>query len=425
MRLLRGCVALLLTVGTWDGAARAEDMSDGKTMGTTWHATWHWRDASHDGVPKGVVADEIASILERIDSRMSTWKTDSEVSGFNRSQSTDWYSVSFETAFVVGRASELSLQTDGAFDITVQPLVRLWGFGAEAAQQPPSTEEVARVAEAVGWELVEARSDPPAIRKRKPNTTIDLSAIAKGYAVDCVGRHLESLRVTGYLVEVGGETRVSGEKADGTPWRLGVEEPVPGKRTVRQVLHLAGIPRGVATSGDYRNRRVWGGKSHSHTIDPRSHRPVSHELASATVVAEDGLTADAWATALVVLGARDGRRLARSAGVEVLFLLRREGTIVEQTTPGFAVATGAAATGGMSWLGTWAVTLLVIVLAVTGLSAGVIGRGRGLVGSCGGLALLCSDRDDPQCAACGIRDTVDNDAIGSGGRKAFGDAFRD
>tara|TARA_B100000029_G_scaffold222125_1_gene219874 strand:+ start:155 stop:583 length:429 start_codon:yes stop_codon:yes gene_type:complete len=142
-------------------------------------------------------------------------------------------------------------------------------------------------------------------------------------------------------------------------------------------------------------------------------------------VAEDGLTADAWATALVVLGARDGRRLARSAGVEVLFLLRREGTIVEQTTPGFAVATGAAATGGMSWLGTWAVTLLVIVLAVTGLSAGVIGRGRGLVGSCGGLALLCSDRDDPQCAACGIRDTVDNDAIGSGGREAFGDAFRD
>ena len=389
-------------------SAAAEETAGGDTMGTTWTARWHGTAQGTDPLPSVVVSDELHRILERVNRLMSTWRDDSEVSRFNASSSTDWFEVSPETARVVSRALEISAASDGAFDVTVSPLVQLWGFGSGGPRAAPGAAQLEAARRLVGSNKLTVRDRPPAIRKSDPGVTIDLSAIAKGYAVDLLGEFLESVFVSGYLVEVGGETRVKGSRPDGAAWRIGIEQPVAGLRRVRSVLSLGGPRRGVATSGDYRNRRTVAGRVVSHTLDPRSGRPIEHALAAVTVVAADCMTADAWATALMVLGPEQGLAVAKQHRVAAL-LLSREGTAIrEQSTDEYRAIESESAGGG--WWGTWLPVLVLVSLAVAGLSAGVLLRGRALVGSCGGLALMCRSRDDPLCAACGVPGVADEDA---------------
>ena len=395
-------VVVLLTSPVWaqGEVAPAAETLNGRTMGTTWTATWHGSRGNTDQVPVSVVADELQRLLERVDGMMSTWRDDSEISRFNSARSTDWFPVSHDTMRVMRRALEIADESGGAFDVTVSPLVDLWGFGADGQRQIPDGEQVAEAIRRVGWQKLEVRSDPPSVRKSEPEVTVNLSALAKGYAVDLLGIYLDSIAVAGYLVEVGGETRVQGNRADGSPWRIGIEEPVAGQRRVRQVLTVGGDTRSIATSGDYRNRRNVGGRMLSHTIDPRTGHPVAHNLAAVTVVAADCMTADALATTLMVLGPENGLAHARRHGVAALLLTRTGTTIHEQATDEFLALSGDG--GGGLW-GPWVPVLGLVVLAVCGLSAGVLLNGRGLVGSCGGLALMCDRREDPLCAACGVR----------------------
>jgi len=277
----------------------------------------------------------IEAELDRVNAWMSTYRRDSEISRFNRHESADWFPVSAETVHVVETARRVSVMTDGAFDVTVGPLVNLWSFGPETREpRVPPEAEIARRRARVGYRRIEIRDEPPALRKTRPDLTLDLSAIAKGFGVDQVAEALEKSGVSDYLVEIGGEVRARGVKSDGTAWRIGVEKPLPGRRELERVLEIR--DRAVATSGDYRNFFEVDGKRYGHTIDPRTGRPVEHELGAVTVVEQTCMRADALATALMVLGPEKGHDLAVARGWAALFQVRGQRGIEIRETPAFA-----------------------------------------------------------------------------------------
>ncbi len=311
----------------------------GATMGTVYTVKVVAPPAGLDGA---ALQPEIDAILGRITDRMSTWEPDSELSRFNASATTQWVAVSDETARVVREALAVSRLTEGAFDVTVGPLVDLWGFGAAPrSDESPSEAQVAAAREKVGYQRLHVREESPALRKDHPELRVDLSAIAKGYAVDQVAEHLESRGFGAYMVEVGGEVRARGPHPRGGPWRIGIEKPIAGGRSVQRVLHVE--DGGLATSGDYRNFVERDGQRLSHTIDPRSGRPVTHRLASVTVVADSCMRADALATGLLALGPEKAADLARREAIAALFLIRGEEGFREEATPqiGPALAEGA------------------------------------------------------------------------------------
>ncbi|RMG35975.1 MAG: FAD:protein FMN transferase, partial [Planctomycetota bacterium] len=296
--------------------------------------------------------------LQRIDRLMSTYRDDSEVSRFNAARTTDWFPVSRETAEVVQVALDVSRQTDGAFDVTVGPLVELWHFGrdndhaphvpsvkntassAEAdgvvrkAFEPPDSDEILAAKRHVGWNRLHVRLDPSALRKDDPQIQINLSAVAKGYAVDRVAEWLLENGVRSFLVEVGGEVRAGGGKPDGSPWVVGIEAPRADRREVFRRVPLR--DGALATSGDYRKFFEFNGRRFSHTIDPRTGMPVSPRVASVSVRHDECVWADAYATALMVLGPEDGPEFARMYGLTTLFILRSDGGFQTIATGAFA-----------------------------------------------------------------------------------------
>ncbi|MBX3438354.1 MAG: FAD:protein FMN transferase, partial [Planctomycetaceae bacterium] len=337
--------------------------------------------------------------------QMSLWRNDSELTQFNQSKSLEWMAVSPETARVVAAAIEISRATQGAFDPTVSPLVRLWNFGPDVERrQIPTDAELAEARRHVGTELLEVRLSPPALKKLDPDLHLDLNAIAKGDAVDRVADLLDTLSPGGYMVEIGGEMRTRGTKENGAPWSIGIEAPMADRRVVHSIVPLRDAA--LATSGNYRNFVEVDGQRISHTIDPRTGRPASHDLASVSVIAADCMTADAWATALMVLGPDEGLSLAESNQVEALFLVWTGDRLEERTTSGFPAAHELShdfqhvlETAG----GTWIVFLLaaaVFGIAVVGMAIGVILSNRRLKGSCGGLEGLKDTRGNPLCESC-------------------------
>ncbi len=369
----------------------------GSALGTTYTV----RLALVDQRPSAVeVQAEVETVLAEIDGQMSLWRPESELSRFNRSQSTDWFDVSAPTADVVWAALEIANASDGAFDPTVSPLVQLWNFGpGTGGPQVPSPEELAEVREQVGYERVAVRLSPPAIRKDRPSVALDLNAIAKGYAVDRVAERLRRLDPKGLMVEIGGEVRVEGTKVDGSRWRIGIERPVSDRRELGQVVELTDVA--LATSGDYRNYFEANGIRYSHTLDPRSGAPVRHSLASVSVLASDCMTADAWATALMVLGPDDGLALARERGLRACFLVRNAEGFRSLVTAGFPdLQPVAAAPPAGSPLTTFLLAAALFGLAVAGMAIGVILSNRRLQGTCGGLAGLQDGQGRSLCEAC-------------------------
>ena len=277
---------------------------------------------------------EVDQRLQQINALMSTYAPDSELSRFNRHQEDSWFEVSLETATVVAAAQQISRESDGAFDVTVGPLVNLWNFGPEPQPgQIPTAAEIERERSRVGYQSLHVRTSPPALRKTRPDIYVDLSAIAKGYAVDAVAELLERRGVGAFMVEIGGEVRTRGKKRDGQPWRIGIEKPIGLTRSVQQVVQLAG--ESLATSGDYRNYFEMEGHRYSHGIDPRSGYPAEHELTSVSVITDNCMMADGWATALLVAGPEAALRLARQHSLDVLLILRTEEGFQEQMTDGF------------------------------------------------------------------------------------------
>ncbi|MCY3757796.1 MAG: FAD:protein FMN transferase [Acidobacteria bacterium] len=281
------------------------------------------------------VREAIQLQLQDVDGKMSTYREASEISRLNRSRETTPHAVSRETFTVLAEAQRISRVTGGAFDITVGPLVNAWGFGpAPHPASPPAADEIEQLKLRSGWAKIELNSRDSTILKQEPALTLDLSAIAKGYAVDRLSDVLAEMNLTRHMVELGGEVRTSGRNAGGKPWRIAIEKPVSGGRVFQRILPLENLA--VATSGDYRNFRQAEDGHLSHTIDPRTGRPVRHELASVSVVDASCMRADGYATALMVLGEDDGYRLALEQELAALFLVRtREGSFRERETPAF------------------------------------------------------------------------------------------
>lgn len=304
----------------------------GGVFGTTYHINVVLTDDQQrlENLAQGIEAE-----LEKVDAAMSTWREDSELSRLNRlTDQSDWVGISEPLYEVLAKAVEVSELTDGAFDVTVGPVVNLWGFGPQARpEHAPEEQELARVLSETGYEKLELRAEPPAVRAERPQY-IDLSAIAKGYGVDVVARYLDSEGVSAYLVEIGGEVSVRGRKPGGDAWRLAIEQPITGGREVNRVVALES--QAMATSGDYRNYYESEGRRYSHTIDPETGKPITHNLASVTVLAEDCMTADALATGFNVMGYERAQALATRENIPAYFIIRTENGFETHQTPAFS-----------------------------------------------------------------------------------------
>jgi len=270
----------------------------GPTMGTTYNITLY--PAEGTSLDSKQMQRQIDASLKRINQQMSTWIKDSEISLFNKSESTDWYPISAEFAGVVEAAQSISKLSNGAFDITVGPLINLWGFGKDFTNNNPDDATIEAAKENIGYQKLEIRNSPPALKKQIPQLQINLSAIAKGYGVDAIADQLSTMGIDNYLVEIGGEIRASGSKPNKSLWRIAIEKPSTKERSIQQGLLLNNT--GVATSGDYRNYFEREGMRYSHTIDPATGKPITHKLASISVLHKSAMMADGLATAIMVLG---------------------------------------------------------------------------------------------------------------------------
>ncbi len=278
----------------------------------------------------------IAKILDQLHTQMSTYNPNSEISKFNTSQSTDWFPVSKDMCAIVAESLRISKLTDGAFDITVGPLVNLWGFGAkDTHNEPPSKTTIEAAMRQIGYQYLQARCDghkPIALRKTKPNIQISLAAIAQGYGADRVADYLDRLGVQDYLVDVGGELRGHGVNAYGKSWRIGIQRPIPGSYgEAERIVHIKDCA--LATSGTYRNFFTKDSKNYSHTIDPKTGMPVTHNLVSVTIMTSSAAVADALATALSVLGPKPGYNLAIQQEWAVIFMVQDAGKLRIRVTP--------------------------------------------------------------------------------------------
>lgn len=298
-------------------------------MGTTYHIKIS---DSFKMVSIEEVRKKIKDLLEQINILMSTYRKDSEISKLNIWRSNGWYLLDAKTYFVLKRALQISLETNGAFDITIGPLVNLWGFGAKRAkiQDPPSSDQIKSMLRDTGSNNLELHPNISKIRKKRPKIYLDLAAIAKGYGVDIISDYLTGLNLHNHMVEIGGEVRLSGFKnpTDQQKWRIAIEVPNPKLRQKGRIFELQDIS--MATSGDYRNFFKYNGKRYSHTIDPRTGYPVSHNLTSVTVFADNCMDADAYATAINVMGFEEGMKWANENGVKSILYLRKDSGFEEK-----------------------------------------------------------------------------------------------
>jgi thiamine biosynthesis lipoprotein len=274
-----------------------------------------------DGTANKDLSNGIQSALDLIDNLMSTWQPDSELMQFNAASASKWFAVSDDTFHVIRLAQDISEKTGGAFDITLEPLIELWGFSAKYTNdRVPSPAEVNQARSQTGYSNLLVNVANHAIKKEKSALRLNVSAIAKGYAVDKVADYLAAQGYDNYLVEVGGEIRARGSKSDGTKWKIAIESPVTDGRKVQQIMSIT--DEGMATSGDYRNYFEKDGKRYSHTIDPATGYPITHRLASVTVISKKTAVADALATALMVMGTQKGFRFCQKNRIPAYFIFR-------------------------------------------------------------------------------------------------------
>jgi thiamine biosynthesis lipoprotein len=305
----------------------------GRTMGTAYHVSIIPAENPEHGIEG--VHERIEARLEQINQRMSTYIDTSELNQVNNAGADTWVDVSTETASVVDAAQRISTQTDGAFDITVGNLVNLWGFGPDInLYAVPEENRIIEVLNQSGYHNLKVRLNPPQIQKSIADLHLDLSGIAKGYGVDQIAELLIELGYPNHLVEIGGEIRTGGEKAPGHPWNIGIERPQNKGRSVMRVVHTSSSSA-MATSGDYRNYFEHQGRRYSHTIDPTTGYPITHRLAAVSVLHDSCMLADAYATALMVMGPERAMEFATKHNLAIYMLVKKDHGFVSLSSPEF------------------------------------------------------------------------------------------
>ncbi|BBO26141.1 thiamin biosynthesis lipoprotein ApbE [Alteromonas sp. I4] len=300
----------------------------GHTMGTTYNVKY----PKVTAVDKAKVKQLIDERLIHVNKLMSTYDPTSELSRFNQYRFEQPFAISPETRKVVLEAMRLGELSHGVLDVTVGPLVNLWGFGPTMRPESiPSQQDVDTVRAYTGLDKLTVVKD--GLVKAHPQLYVDLSTIAKGYGVDVVAELLEEQGVESYLVEIGGEMRVKGDKGNGSEWLIAIEKPVSEARAVQKIISIG--DNAIATSGDYRNYYEQDGVRYSHLIDPRTGKPIQHNTVSVTVIHPSSMTADGMATAFNVMGWESAIALAEQNDLAV-FIVKREGdSFVEYSSPAF------------------------------------------------------------------------------------------
>lgn len=287
----------------------------GETMGTRYSAVFF----AALGLDESAIGAGLFAAVDKVDRQMSTWKPDSDLSRLNAAALEQWISVPEALISVLESALRIGQQSDGAFDIGVGAVVDAWGFGPGKRQ--PDVDQINAPKEQTyrpASDVLEIDHAHQRVRKRAA-ITLDLSGIAKGYGVDEMAHCLDRFGITRYLVGIDGEMRARGVKPDGRPWAIAIEKPVRDVREAMGAMELTDAA--IATSGDYRHWVELAGKRYAHTMNPSNGRPVSNRLAAVTVVMSSCMDADAWATALLVLGETAGIELAQKQGMDALFVL--------------------------------------------------------------------------------------------------------
>ncbi|EHA1125226.1 FAD:protein FMN transferase [Vibrio navarrensis] len=290
----------------------------GPTMGTTYNIKY----IVQPDIPSAeAIQTEVDRLLEEVNDQMSTYRKDSELSRFNQYQGSEPFAVSEQTATVVKEAIRLNQLTQGALDVTVGPLVNLWGFGPEARPEVvPSDAELAERKANTGIHHLSV--DGNKLSKDLPHLYVDLSTIAKGWGVDVVADYIQSQGINNYMVEVGGEIRLKGVNREGIPWRIAVEKPSVEERAIQEIIEPGDMA--IATSGDYRNYFERDGVRYSHIIDPTTGKPIANKVVSVTVLDKSSMTADGLATGLMVLGDIKGMEVANQNNIPVLMIVKTD-----------------------------------------------------------------------------------------------------
>ncbi len=276
----------------------------------------------------------VEGILQAVDAHYSTYRGDSTVSHFNQLPANQCLPVDDDLLELVTLGQHLADQSGGAFDLTVEPLLDLWGFGPQSRElHVPDPQALAQARQRVGYRHL--RIEGQTLCKDAP-IELDFNSIAAGHAVDLIAAHLQRMGIDSFLAEATGELKAMGHKPDGSPWRVALELPREDRQIARQVIAVQGLA--VSTSGDYRHYFEDNGRRYSHTFDARRGRPVEHDLASVTVLDASALLADGYSTLLLILGPEQGWDFAVAHGIAAVLVTRAEGGFVSRSTPAFARA---------------------------------------------------------------------------------------
>lgn len=327
--LLRPVIAVSL-LAALTGCWFSEPVEEfgGPTMGSTYKVKYV---RSKDSPSLELLKRETDAILAEVDVQMSTYRDDSAIEQFNRAPAGTCQTMPAGVLALVEAGRLLHEQSQGAFDLTLEPLLNLWGFGPKArAEKVPSAEQLTAARARVGMQHL--RRDGQQLCK-EVDVQVDFNSIAAGYAVDKLVQRFTELGVSSYMVEVTGELKAAGKKPDGQPWRIGLEAPQDGQRVAQRVLAVDGY--GISTSGDYRNYFEEEGQRYSHTLDPLTGAPITHKLAAVTVVDKSTLRADGLSTVLMVMGTERGLAFAERMGIAAFFVTREGDAFVTQTTQAF------------------------------------------------------------------------------------------
>lgn len=299
----------------------------GQTMGTYYRVNYVPDNSL--SLSKKQLQMEIEKQLELVNNQMSTYRPNSELSRFNQAEKS--LHISNALQFVMSASLELFKSSKGAFDVTVGPLVNLWGFGPDKRPiKVPTQIQIDEQQKKVGSGYLTLENNR--LSKDKPGVYVDLSSIAKGYGVDQVALYLQSVGINNYLVDIGGELRAKGVKPGNQQWTLAIERPSAGQ-SVQRVIQIG--DNAIATSGDYRNYYEFDGIRYSHTIDPKTGKPINHKLASVTVIHQSSMLADGFATAITVLGSKAGLEFAQQQQLAVFLLVKEGDDFIEYYTPEF------------------------------------------------------------------------------------------